>query len=268
MNRKLDVTIVISNFNYEQYVRSAIESCLAQSYPCKIIVVDDASTDNSWIVIQEYVADGIKAVRLSKNSSGNARGKNVGICLSDTPYITCLDADDMLLPDSIADRMPFPPKVDFINGWSIFLKTMQTYSDVIKETDVLSRKFRYSQRQKKLLEEEEETRWTWAIEASTVLARRSLYEKLGLYDEAMRWSIDREMWWRWLSHGVRKLVLPKFVSIYRRHQAQVTQNKKMKDPRVCARMLKDRQISRKEVSSKNTILMNNYDPHKYIEEII
>ncbi len=257
---------MISNFNYERYVRSSIESCLAQSYPCKIIVVDDASTDNSWDVICEYAKDGIKAVRLSKNSGGNARGKNVGICLSETPYITCLDADDMLLPNSIEDRMPFPSKTDFIHGWSIFLKNTDNYSDILKTTNVLSRKFRYNPRQQKLLKEAE-VRWTWAIEASTVLAHRSLYEKFGLYDEEMRWSIDREMWWRWLSHGARKLVLSKFVSIYRRHDAQLTQDRTRKDPRICSQMLKDRQTSRKNISKKNTILMDGYDIHGYIEEI-
>jgi len=263
----MDVTVVISNFNYSNYVSSAIESCLDQSYPCSIIVVDDASTDNSWDIIRGYVQDGVKAVRLAKNSNGNARGKNIGISLSKTPYITCLDADDMLLPDSIKDRIPFPPDIDFVHGWSIFLKSTDHYAGILSSTNVLSRKFRYNERQKKL-QKEEEVRWTWAIEASTVLAHRSLYERFGLYDEEMRWSIDREMWWRWLSHGAKKSVLPKFVSIYRRHEDQLTQDRKRKDPKLCSRMLKDRQSSRKNISKKNTILMDNYNIDKYIEEIL
>lgn len=262
----MQVTIIISNYNYEQYVNSAIESCLAQTMPCKIIVVDDASTDSSWDVIRGYCPDGVKAVRLKENSEGNARGKNIGIAMTETPYVTCLDADDMLLPDSVSSRMPFPKSVDFVHGWSIFMKTIDSYSDIIKQPNVLTRKFKYTERCRKLLQEEA-TRWTWAIEASTVLAPMSLYHEYGLYDEIMQWSIDREMWWRWLSHGAQKLVVPKFVSIYRRHKKQLTQDRKRKDPRHCAMLLKRRQTERKKIHSNNTLLLGEYSWEQYVDEV-
>lgn len=254
----MDIAIVISNYNYGSYVGYAIESCLNQTVPCDIIVVDDASTDNSWQVITSY--DGIRAVRLKKNSKGNARGKNVGICLSNSELITCLDADDMLLPKSIEHRLQFDD-VDFVHGWS-HRKRIEG-GDL---TGIAKKKYKLNERQKKLMKEAPE-RWTWAIEASTVLARRSLYESFGLYDEEMRWKIDREMWWRWLSHGVKKRVVMEYVSVYRKHDNQVTRDRSRKDPERCTRMLIERKESRKTISPENTLMIPQYDYQQHIDEI-
>lgn len=258
-----NVTVVISNYNYERFVRSAIESCLDQTVPCKIIVVDDASTDGSWKVITSFKKDGITAVRLSLNSGGNARGKNVGICLSDTPYVTCLDSDDMLLPTSLELRLPYSSNADFVHGWAHMVKTQHDYKTLIK---MKLPKFSFNAKARKLMKEEE-PRWTFAIEASTVLASRRLYERFGLYDEEMKWTIDREMWYRWLSHGVKKHMIPHYVSLYRRHPGQLTQDRTKKDPKKSTKMLSERMKLRKTITPENTILMENYDYQSFIDKV-
>jgi len=237
----MKATIIISNYNYARFLRSSIESCLAQTYPCDIIEVDDASTDNSWETALEYVKDGVQVVRLKDNSRGNARGKNVGICLSKNPYITCLDSDDMILPDSIERRMEFISDSDFVHGWSHRVGSNEEYSSIMRTPGLLTKRFKFNARAKKLLKEVDRKaknsvpRWSFAIEASTVLANKCLYEKFGLYDEDMRWSIDREMWWRWLSHGVTKHILKEYVSIYRKHAGQVTRDRHLKNHKECTR---------------------------------
>jgi len=99
-----DVTVVISNYNCDKFIKSCIKSVLGQSIPCKIIVVDDCSTDSSWKRILDF-KNLITAVRLNTNSHGNARGKNIGIALSNTKYIACFDSDDMMTPHSIEYRL-------------------------------------------------------------------------------------------------------------------------------------------------------------------
>ena len=51
------VTILIANYNDENYIDKAIESAINQDYPGKlnICIVDDGSTDGSWKVIQSYL---------------------------------------------------------------------------------------------------------------------------------------------------------------------------------------------------------------------
>jgi len=54
MNQPL-VSIIINNYNYGRYLRSAIDSALGQTYfNTEIIVVDDGSTDNSPEIIKSY----------------------------------------------------------------------------------------------------------------------------------------------------------------------------------------------------------------------
>lgn len=256
------VSVVISNYNYAKYLHSSIDSCLSQTYPCKIIVVDDVSTDSSWKILQEY-GDKITRVRLKENSKGNARGKNIGICLSNTDYITCLDSDDMLLSDSIEQRIKFAEKDNFVHGWSNVVKSDEHFNSILPLCK--NKEFHYDKRSKEL-KSQAPSRWTWAIHASTVLASRNLYEKFGLYDEEMRWSIDREMWFRWLSHGVKYIDTGTYVSIYRKHDSQVTKNRAVKDPERSRKLLVDRQTSRCIIDKDNTLLMDFYDSLKYISE--
>lgn len=259
-----DVTVVISNYNYARFVTSCIESCLDQTVSCDILVIDDASTDNSWEVIGKYRDQGVKSVRLKTNSKGNARGKNVGICLSSTKYITCLDADDMLLPKSLELRMPFPDDIDFVHGWAHMVKSTASYKKLLRTNP--PPKFIFNEKAKKL-RKQAEPRWTFAVEASTVLAPKRIYEEFGLYDEEMRWTIDREMWHRWLVHGARKKVVPQYVSFYRRHPGQLTQDIAKKNPKKTTAMLSQRMKMRETITPENTILMDGYDYQSFIDEV-
>lgn len=94
-------SVVISNFNYQDYLKEAIESALLVSDD--VIVVDDASTDNSSEVINDY-ADKVKRFYLLDNE-GVGYARNAGIKLAKHDYIICLDADDTLNPE-IKDIVP------------------------------------------------------------------------------------------------------------------------------------------------------------------
>lgn len=270
-----DTTVVISNFNYDKYVSAAIASCCHQSIDCNIIIVDDCSTDTSWDVIKGCVKNSsknIKAVRLKENSGGNARGKNVGICLSETKYITCLDSDDMLSFNSIKCRENAIGKADFIHGWSCTVKSNKGMTNQIK---LLMQKFEkddicHKSDNKRInkLTKEGGVRKAWFIEASTVLATKSLYERLGLYDEEMKWKIDREMWWRWLHHNAKYDRIDRYVSFYRKHDQQLTKKIELKNPKKCEQMMKLRQKQREsKIDSTNTLMMSKYGPYQFIGEI-
>lgn len=259
-----DITVVISNFNYGRFVSSAIDSCLSQTISCEIIVVDDASVDDSWDIIEKYKDQGVKAVRLKKNSGGNARGKNVGICLCSTKYITCLDSDDMLLPNSLELRMPFPDDIDFVHGWSYSVKSSSNYRTILTKTKLP--RFSFNKKARKLAGQSE-PRWAFAVQASTVLAPKRMYETFGLYDEEMRWTIDREMWYRWLVHGSRKKVIPQYVSLYRKHPGQLTRDRTRKDPKKSSALLAHRIKLRRTITPENTILMGRYDHQSFIDEV-
>lgn len=92
------VSIVLSNFNYEQYVSTAIESAIGQDYAhTEVIVVDDGSTDGSWDAIAGF-GGRVRAVR--KHNGGQASALNAGFRLSGGEIVIFLDADDFLSPSA------------------------------------------------------------------------------------------------------------------------------------------------------------------------
>ncbi|MHA2279397.1 MAG: glycosyltransferase family 2 protein [Promethearchaeota archaeon] len=267
----INTTVVISNYNYDRYLAAAIDSCLGQTVPCRIIVVDDASTDNSWKVLQRY-KDKIINIRLKENSGGNARGKNIGIALSETLYVTCLDSDDILLPDSIEQRLFFDG-VDFVHGWTHFIRTDDNFADLQNNEYVKNKTFRLNPRQIQLAKQAkaDPSRWAWAIHGNTVLAKRELYERFGLYDEEMNWKVAREMWYRWLSHGVTFRMIEEFVAVYRKHGKNTTtlaaRKEGPKNAQFVTALLRKRKEERKKITKENTQLLTFYDPMVYIDEM-
>jgi Glycosyltransferases involved in cell wall biogenesis len=90
------ISVIINNYNYAQFVGTAIESALAQTYPHReIIVVDDGSTDESREVIQRY-ADRVRVI--FKENGGQASAFHAGVAASRGEVICFLDADDYWAP--------------------------------------------------------------------------------------------------------------------------------------------------------------------------
>ncbi len=93
------VSVIISNYNYENYLRDAVDSALGQTYSnIEVIVVDDGSTDGSRDVIASY---GDRIIAVLKENGGQASTCNVGYRRSKGEIVIFFDADDMLLPDTV-----------------------------------------------------------------------------------------------------------------------------------------------------------------------
>lgn len=100
VNLPLNVSIIITNYNYARFLKTAIDSALAQTYPLvEVIVVDDGSTDHSRAIIDSY-GNRIKAI--FKTNGGLASSFNAGVAASAGDVICFLDADDRFLPEKAA----------------------------------------------------------------------------------------------------------------------------------------------------------------------
>lgn len=92
------ISVVVNNYNYARFLRDAIDSALAQTYPSvEVVVADDGSTDGSREVIGEY---GNRVVPLLKENGGQASACNEGFAACRGDVVIFLDADDELLPDT------------------------------------------------------------------------------------------------------------------------------------------------------------------------
>ncbi len=97
------VSVIIPAFNVASCISTAIHSALAQSLaPLEIIVVDDASTDDTASIIADIARDH-KTVRLIQMplNRGAAAARNVGLENCSSDWIAILDSDDRYLPQRL-----------------------------------------------------------------------------------------------------------------------------------------------------------------------
>ena len=95
------VSVLIKNYNYELYLKQAIDSVLSQTYTnIEIIVIDDGSTDNSREIIDSYDN---QIIKVYKENGGEASVLNAGFSASKGDIICILDSDDFFLPEKVAE---------------------------------------------------------------------------------------------------------------------------------------------------------------------
>lgn len=99
------VSVVMPCHNAAPFVAEAMESMLAQSWrPLELVVVDDASTDGSWEVIEQVAArhpGRVKTRRLEVNRGG-CHARNLGAGLTGGEFLMFMDSDDGAAPDTVA----------------------------------------------------------------------------------------------------------------------------------------------------------------------
>jgi glycosyltransferase involved in cell wall biosynthesis len=104
------VSVVIASYNYEKYIGDAIESVIAQTYTnWELIIVDDASTDNSVDVIKRYVNEYPHKIRLIAQQENRGVGfvANLGIDNTTTDFIANLGSDDRMMPERLEKQMAY-----------------------------------------------------------------------------------------------------------------------------------------------------------------
>lgn len=104
MNRRDRITIVVPNYNNGRYLESCLESILAQDHAdLEIILIDDASLDDSAEIIRKYARLDQRIVPVfNEKNLGVAVNRHRGILRAGDGYLTTLDSDDLFLrPDKL-----------------------------------------------------------------------------------------------------------------------------------------------------------------------
>jgi glycosyltransferase involved in cell wall biosynthesis len=115
MNQPL-ISIIVPVYNREQYLRQCLDSLLSQTFEnWECIVWDDGSTDDSRIVLEEYVDGRIRKNGTTQNH-GIAQTLSHAIGFSYAPYIGILDSDDWLEPTCLEKTIQ-----PFLDGWEVGL---------------------------------------------------------------------------------------------------------------------------------------------------
>ncbi|PKM64368.1 MAG: glycosyl transferase [Firmicutes bacterium HGW-Firmicutes-20] len=108
MNKTM-ISIITPAYNASRYLRECIKSVLAQSDKrWEMIIVNDASTDDTLSIIEEYVQKDsrIKCISLP-NNGGIANARNTGLIHAQGRYVAFLDSDDCWRVDKLQKQLDF-----------------------------------------------------------------------------------------------------------------------------------------------------------------
>jgi nucleotide-binding universal stress UspA family protein len=218
----MKVTIGIPCFNAERWLRRAIESALAQTWPdCEVIVVDDGSLDGSLDVAREF-GERIRLFRTDHRGANQARNEVLARASGD--WIQFLDADDELEPEKIAQQFAEAAQgagADVIYS-PVWIETTagevtdRVVSDTSPQRDIFAQ-------------------WlAWQIpQTGGALWRRSALESLGGWKEQQPCCQEHELYERALKAGLRFVYAPTPHAIYRVWSDETLCRK---DPRLVVRV--------------------------------
>ena len=97
---KKKVSVIVSVYNTEKYVRKCIEAILNQTYSnLELVLIDDKSSDNSLSILREYKNNSKVVLIENEQNKGLSYSRNVGLKMSHGDYIGYIDSDDYIEPD-------------------------------------------------------------------------------------------------------------------------------------------------------------------------
>ena len=214
------VTVGVASFNNATYLRETLESIRNQTYPnVEVVIVDDASTDNSVAVARQWLTD-YPAVRgrLIEHpvNRGVCRVCNEVVAAASGEFICIIGSDDIYLPDKLALQVPLllaaPPEVGVITSRATFI-------DAHGAPRVTPPGFAPPHPRRVFVELLEVN----FIAAMTTLVRRACFVNVGPYDERLIVE-DWDMWLR-LAREYEFLYTPEVTALYRIHDKSVMQSR-------------------------------------------
>ncbi len=138
------VSVIIPAFNAEHCIRDCINSIILQDYPVELIIVDDASTDNTYLIGSQFIEQYANIQILKINHSGVSAARNVGLKYAHGEYVLFCDADDKLAPGAIkvmVEKMESSSQTDLIVGMTLKRNTPLICCDEQISNDAAIKRF-------------------------------------------------------------------------------------------------------------------------------
>src|SRR6266446_201453 len=216
------VSIVIPSYNHAQYIRSAIESALGQTYDqIEVIVVDDGSTDDTVNYLMKVRDPRFSFYR--EENQGAHVAINRGLGLASGEYLTILNSDDAFHPDRIRELMvefPKDPEVELLSTW---IEVIDANGQQLAIKEGWHNLEPWPIEHPELSFEQTDDfglnllRGNFVASTSNILMRRSLYHKIGGMRN-LRFAHDWDFLLRAASCAKCRLI-PKPLLKYRVHEA-------------------------------------------------
>lgn len=212
-----DVSVLMSVFNGERYLRQAVDSILNQTFTnFEFIIVDDGSADSTWDNLSEYASHDRRIVLIrNEKNIGLTKSLNKGMRIAQGKYIARQDADDI----SLADRLE--RQAEFLdNHTDVVIVGSDCYT--MDENGNHTGTYLYPK-------SDTEIRWLMLFQCNfahpSVMLRADVLAQNGLrYDNKAVHAQDYELWSRLLSYGKGRNLSPPLVKL-RIHADRISQTK-------------------------------------------
>jgi glycosyltransferase involved in cell wall biosynthesis len=185
------LSVVIPAYNRSGVIGAAIRSVLQQQLPAadwsyEIIVVDDGSSDDLDAALQPF-DEHVRLLR-HKQNAGAAAARNTGVQAAESEFIAFLDSDDIWLPGKLFRQVSAMQQFGWDASCTAFVLVEADGREVVAP-DIPTKALSLA-----------ELVWGCVVSpGSTLLCRRTLFAKVGLFDTALKRLED----WDWLLRLVR-----------------------------------------------------------------
>jgi glycosyltransferase involved in cell wall biosynthesis len=223
------VSVIIPVFNGERFLREAVQSVREavhvsdeKYWPVEIIIVDDGSTDSTATVAGSLP----EPVRyLHQTNQGPAAARNRGIENAKGRLIAFADADDLWPTDKLDLQLPYllsDPKVDIVMGRIQQVRLSASVNEP-----------------------------AFSVNLGSAVVRKSVFQRVGLFDESMRYSEDVDWFMRAREAGAAIVTIDAVTLFYRQHEQNMTRGKSTSELNVLKALKKslDRRRERTGVAS-------------------
>lgn len=212
MNQNPKVTVLMSVYNGERFLREAIESILHQTFTdFEFLIINDGSTDQSRDIILSYQDPRIRLIDNDCNI-GLTKSLNKGIDLARGEYIARMDADDVSLPERLEKQYQFITRhTDYavIGGCGAWMDEQSMVTGDIQmlcEFDDLLRHIF----------------WGNILMHPSVFMEKGVVTIVGKYDDTFIYAQDYDLWFRILAQKKKFYNLPDCLLHYRVHQNAIS----------------------------------------------
>ena len=199
----LEVSVIIPVYNAEPFLRKAVEAADQQEVVKEIILVEDASPDESWVLCQklEHKFEKVKAFQHpDKQNHGCGATRNYGFTLASYDYITFADADNNILPNryekdiEIFKKYPDADGVYNCMGIHYYSETSkQKFLETVKQ-EILTFSQPVTPEKVPLVflsAHPNKVKGSWGIDALTI--KKSLFKKSGLFNTQLKLQQDVDL---------------------------------------------------------------------------
>ncbi len=180
----MQVSVIIPTYNRGQRLKKAIDSVLAQTHQdFELIVVDDGSDDNTAGLIGNYNSD---ILYIRQENRGPAAARNRGIEKARYNILAFLDSDDWFAENKLATQIK-------AMGQKPSCLISHTNEIWYRNGRILNQKRKHKKNSGDIFKQSLEL---CAVGMSTVMMRREIFERYGLFDEDLPCCEDYDLWLR------------------------------------------------------------------------